>query len=322
MNVLNCSVVIPAYNAAKYLTDAIQSVLNQKTLLSFEIIIVDDGSSDETLKVLSQFAGQLRVLAKENGGVASARNMGVECAFSDVVLFLDADDKMLPGRIEFQGRYMLEHPEVGLTYGMLDYELFPAQNDIYEFRSFLPNNEEFTVVEEAYCRLLEVGMFIRNAIGVRKGIYLEAGGQPNYLRVSEDYAMCINIAKIAKIACSNKKLNWYRQSHGGNLMSSGFTYYGPPRALADELLKIADDPNLFDIYNISRRRLERLCNMLIRNDWINADKQGILMHLEEFSPLVPGWLLLKWRLIWWFVPPIIGRWIRSVKREFAGKVLH
>jgi len=157
-------------------------------------------------------------------------------------------------------------------------------------------------------------MFIPNAIAVRRRIYLEAGGQPSHLYVSEDYSMCIGIAKIAKVSCSNKKLNWYRQSQKENLMRSRSAYYGPPRALADELQKIAGASALLNTYDKGSRRLQKLCNMLFRNDWVNADRKSFNQHSNEFRPLLSGWLLLKWQVIWLFVPPVIGRWIRSIKR--------
>lgn len=93
------SVIIPAFNAAAFLGRAIQSVVDQN-YSDYEIIVVDDGSTDDTLVVANRLAEQiqqLRVLHQENGGVSSARNVGLDAATGDYVLFLDADDVLQSG---------------------------------------------------------------------------------------------------------------------------------------------------------------------------------------------------------------------------------
>lgn len=95
------SVIVPVYNSEKYVTAAIKSVLNQTTN-DWELILVDDGSADNSLQICQDFSSQdsrINVIHKENGGVGSARNTGIDAANGEYVLFLDADDTILPNTI-------------------------------------------------------------------------------------------------------------------------------------------------------------------------------------------------------------------------------
>lgn len=99
--------VVPAYNMARYVRATLESALNQ-TYKSLEIILIDDGSTDETRTIAEEIAanaGNLRVVSIANGGVARARNRGMELATTPYVAFLDADDLWHPTKIEKQSRH-------------------------------------------------------------------------------------------------------------------------------------------------------------------------------------------------------------------------
>ena len=93
------SVIIPTFNRAKLVQRAIKSVLNQ-TIKPYEIIVVDDGSTDDTLEVLKNYP--IKVLTQKNKGVSSARNLGIKNATGDIIALLDSDDEWLPKKIELQ----------------------------------------------------------------------------------------------------------------------------------------------------------------------------------------------------------------------------
>lgn len=110
------SVIIPTYNREKYIAETINSVLNQ-TFSDYETIVVDDGSTDNTERVIrEEFADKVIYLSKSNGGPASSRNMGMRVAKGEYIAFLDSDDLWLPEKLEIQTRFMDAHPEIGLTY--------------------------------------------------------------------------------------------------------------------------------------------------------------------------------------------------------------
>ena len=85
------SIIMPAYNASRYVFEAVSSVLNQ-SYRNFEIIVVDDGSVDETPEVLESFGERIRVIRQHNQGPSAARNNGLQVADGSYVLFLDSDD--------------------------------------------------------------------------------------------------------------------------------------------------------------------------------------------------------------------------------------
>ena len=110
------SVIIPAYNHAKYLSEAIQSVLNQ-TYQNFEILIVDDGSTDNTRQVVQNYTDQrIKYIYQENRGLAASRNAGLRVTQGEYVAFLDADDIFLPHKLEVQLDWFEAHPSCGMVF--------------------------------------------------------------------------------------------------------------------------------------------------------------------------------------------------------------
>jgi hypothetical protein len=111
------SVIVPTYNRAHIVGEAIQSILDQ-SMPDFEILVIDDGSTDETAEVISGFLdGRLRYLKRPNGGVSAARNMGLKQARSSLLAFLDSDDLYLPEKLAVQVEKMDSAPDLGFLYG-------------------------------------------------------------------------------------------------------------------------------------------------------------------------------------------------------------
>ena len=107
------SVIIPVYNGARYLRAALESVFAQ-TYRSFEVIVVDDGSVDDSGLIAQSFP-EVRYIHQTNCGVAAARNHGIEAAQGEFFAFLDQDDLWTPDKLRLQIEYLLSHPEVGYT---------------------------------------------------------------------------------------------------------------------------------------------------------------------------------------------------------------
>ena len=109
------SVIIPVYNAEKYIAATLQSVLDQ-TYQNFELLIIDDGSPDRSIDICRQFTDpRIKIISQENRGVAAARNHGIRVAQGEYIAFLDADDIWLPTKIEKHVHH-LESPSVGISY--------------------------------------------------------------------------------------------------------------------------------------------------------------------------------------------------------------
>ncbi|MBB2493754.1 glycosyltransferase family 2 protein [Aquipseudomonas ullengensis] len=115
------SVVIPAYNYAATVTRAVESVLAQLHEASAELLVIDDGSTDQTPQVLAdlqaRFPGTFRVLRKDNGGLSSVRNRGIDEARGDFLIFLDADDEMAPGALQTLSEHLKSNPSSKMIIG-------------------------------------------------------------------------------------------------------------------------------------------------------------------------------------------------------------
>lgn len=112
---LPISVIIPCYNQAHFLAEAVQSALDQD-VPDLEVIVVNDGSPDNTREVAAQFGDRIRYIEQENRGLSGARNTGIRAARGEYIALLDSDDVCLPGRLRIQSAYLNEHPEVGAIF--------------------------------------------------------------------------------------------------------------------------------------------------------------------------------------------------------------
>jgi len=117
---MRVSVVIPVYNAERYLAKTLESVFAQ-TCLPDEVIAVNDGSTDGSASVLERYEPRLRVIHQENGGVSQARNRGVDQARGDLVALLDQDDLWYPHKMEKQLKVFAQRPEVSFVYSDVDF---------------------------------------------------------------------------------------------------------------------------------------------------------------------------------------------------------
>ncbi len=124
------SVVIPVHNGGRTVARAVESALAQR-YPSIEVVVADDGSTDDTRNVAGRYAGAVRVVEQPNRGAAAARNLGFEAARGEFVAFLDADDEFLPGRIERGVAPMAADASVGATFCRLYRQYQGGTRDIY-----------------------------------------------------------------------------------------------------------------------------------------------------------------------------------------------
>ncbi len=112
---MNISVIIPSYNRAHVLARAVQSVLDQ-TMPAQEVIVVDDGSSDDTATLMAEKFPQCHYIKQPNNGVSAARNTGIAAASGDWLAFLDSDDEWLPGKLAAQQQLLQQQPEIKICH--------------------------------------------------------------------------------------------------------------------------------------------------------------------------------------------------------------
>src|SRR5262245_52606721 len=111
MSALGVSVIIPTYNRAVLVRRAVDNVLSQATA-DAEIIVVDDGSTDNTRALLAPYEGRIRLLAGRHAGAGAARNLGIRQATRPLIAFLDSDDEWMPDKLALQRSLMEKRPDV------------------------------------------------------------------------------------------------------------------------------------------------------------------------------------------------------------------
>lgn len=184
------SVIIPAYNAEKYIAETIESVLRQ-SYQDYEIIVVDDGSTDKTRSILESYTDRVRYFYKENGGPASARNLGIKHARGEYIALLDADDIWLPQKLEKQIEVFEKSPDIGLVH---------SGSIVFDDKNINPERIRFK--DERYCSgdvfpYLFICNFIGNSTVVLRKTCFDAVGlfdeSPGFFG-TEDYDMWLRIS--------------------------------------------------------------------------------------------------------------------------------
>jgi glycosyltransferase involved in cell wall biosynthesis len=122
------TVIIGAYNAERYLSEAIESVIGG-TYRNLELIVVDDGSTDRTGEIAESYGDRVRCIRQPNGGMAASRNRGIAAANGDYLAFLDADDRFRPDKLERQLAIFDADPELDIVYGRVTEFLSPDLDD-------------------------------------------------------------------------------------------------------------------------------------------------------------------------------------------------
>jgi glycosyltransferase involved in cell wall biosynthesis len=200
------SVVIPAYNAEGTLDDAIGSALAQ-THAPLEILVIDDGSTDATAAIAARHAkassGRVRVIRKENGGVASARNRGLAEARGDLIAFLDADDAWAPEKLAVQAHHLATRPEVVLV-GTGTYRWPSAEP------SAVGNAGEPGVRRIERERLAVRNHLVTSSVLLRRSAMTEAGRFDEELHGPEDHDYWLRVADSGAIEVIDAPLTGYR----------------------------------------------------------------------------------------------------------------
>ena len=217
------SVIIPTYNYAHFIREAIESVLAQ-TYRHFEIIVVDDGSTDGTADVVSQFP-DVRYIYQPNQGTAAARNAGVLCSQANYLVFLDADDRLLPNALEAGINSLNENPTCVFVSG--HWELISRDG-----RS-MPTPPVLCIKENHYRTFLDY-----NYIGTigqvmfRRSVFVSEPGFDASVPGCDDAELYMRLAKDFPVHCHDQIVVQYRV-HGANtsgnkamMLRSMTTVYG------------------------------------------------------------------------------------------------
>lgn len=202
------SVIIPTYNSANYVTNAVDSVLAQ-TFTDLEVIVVDDGSTDDTREALSRYAAPVRYLHQDNAGVSVARNLGIAESRGRYVAFLDADDTWMAHKLERQLQALDNSHEMGVSYSahlVVDDVLRPvAVHGSQRWSSALEDLLYKGNVVGSICTVL-----------VEHSLLKQVGGFDPELSQCADWDMWIRLARHTEFLYIDEPLVTYRQ-HDNNM---------------------------------------------------------------------------------------------------------
>lgn len=207
------SVVIPTYNYARFVTGAVESALAQ-TYPDREVIVVDDGSTDDTRDRLAPFEGRIRYVHQENRGLSAARNTGIHAARGALIALLDSDDLWHPEKLAVQVRYLREHPEVALV-----------ASEHLDIHASDAGGVDWPLVEESrtigaraisFEELVIGSRFGPTGVVARRWCFDEVGLFDETLRSAEDLDMWIRIARRFPVAKLEFPL-WAYRHHGANM---------------------------------------------------------------------------------------------------------
>lgn len=265
------SVLIPTYNRAHLIGKAIESALAQ-TYQDIELVVVDDGSTDNTKEVIKRYGRDIVYVYQENRGIAGARNTGIRHCTGDYIAFLDSDDYWLPEKLERQMALFEQHPE----YGMVACQC--ASIDARgRFRQKNRPGRSGWILEDLFYK-----NFIRTSAAVVTRACIETVGLfDETLRECEEYDLWLRIAARFPVGFINEPLAVYTDNPCGVSTDS----------LAGRLhrLRVLEKPYLRDLIpsRLYRRRIADTCHYIGRHYCTRGDRREGLRYLLRAQRLAP-----------------------------------
>ncbi|MBI3795924.1 MAG: glycosyltransferase family 2 protein [Deltaproteobacteria bacterium] len=254
----NVSVIIPTYNRRDFVREAVASVLAQ-TYRDFELLVIDDGSDDDTAAVVHEFNG-VRYVFQPNRGVSAARNRGVALSTGELLAFLDSDDVWQPDKLKYQVAFFTARPEARI-----------CQTEELWLRHGVrvnPHNKHRKVGGDIFARSLQLCLVSPSAVMLRRELFAQVGGFDETLPACEDYDLWLRIAATELIHLIATPLVIKRGGHADQLSHQ---FWGMDRFRVAALCKLLDSAALS---SEQRRRTEDVlrmkCNVLAQG----ARKRG------------------------------------------------
>lgn len=209
------SVVIATYNRGEYLVATLQSILAQ-TFRDFEIIVVDDGSTDDTRRVVESYGLRVRYYHQHNRGPSAARNLGVAQARAPWIAFQDSDDLSLPNHLETFYKYVEKHPDTGMVFANGEYLGGPVHNR----SSIIPAAKSRALAGRAVALedLFDKSIFRLQASLIAKKCYQQVGGLDSSLRICHDLKLAFRIWMNSPVKYLDELVFAYRK-HDSNISS-------------------------------------------------------------------------------------------------------
>ena len=206
VNLPRFSVIIPVFNGANFVAQAVESVLAQ-TSPAHEIIVVDDGSTDDTARVVAGMGARVRYHRQDNAGVSAARNKGVALATGEWLAFLDADDVYYADRLRWHAEWIAENPELDFLTGDYDYVRPDFSRIGGSMEAHLSGRTTLNRADlhfRATIAANEMEPFVADHFGdthtlsVPRAAFLKVGGYPTGYRVCEDVFFLVKLCAMSR----------------------------------------------------------------------------------------------------------------------------
>ncbi len=202
------SVIIPTYNRAAMVREAVESVFRQ-TFVDFQLIVVDDGSTDDTSEALSPFRPRLTYLYQAHRGVSAARNLGIEAALGRWIAFLDSDDLWLPEKLKAQVEFFRQNPEARVNQ--------TEEIWIRKGRRVNPKKKHKKISGDLFAPSLKLCLVSPSAVMIEKALFNDLGGFDESLPACEDYDLWLRISARHPIFLIDRPLVIKRGGHPDQL---------------------------------------------------------------------------------------------------------
>jgi glycosyltransferase involved in cell wall biosynthesis len=205
------SVIIPAYNSERFIGDTISSILNQ-TFQDFEIIVVDDGSTDGTPQVIQSFGERVRLISQKNKGGTAARNTGVEEAVGEYISFLDHDDLFLPEKLQLQVDFLDGHREFAGVFGWA--KIFDETG-----KTVLKNNQPVESELNLDSMLVYNRIMSFSQVMLRREVFDKVGKLDPRFHIASDYEFWLRMLAAGLTLTSLETFLVSYRVHGQNVSS-------------------------------------------------------------------------------------------------------
>jgi len=286
------SVIIPTYNRRNYIRESLDSVLAQD-FYDFEVIVVDDGSTDGTEEEVRPYQDRICYTRQENKGAGAARNVGIRKARGQYIAFMDSDDLSRPHHLKCLSSFLDRNPECAMVVGNGGY-----LEGNYRNRSTIISAKRVKRLEQRGITVKELfdGRVVRlQGTMTRKTVFEEIGLLDEWFRLSYDLDIALRIIKDHQIGFINEEVYLWRQ-HGDNISSNDELRSRENLRALEKLA--ADSPE--GVEQIGKRAFFGLCAhryyRLAKALAIKGDMNGAREAIGEAVALKP--LLPKYRLYW------------------------
>jgi glycosyltransferase involved in cell wall biosynthesis len=267
---MRVSVIIPTFNRAAWVMEAVASVLAQ-THRDFELVVVDDGSTDGTLAALASFRGDVQILSREKRqGVSAARNLGARAATGEWLAFLDSDDLWLPDKLARQVEYLQAHPDLVICQ--------TGETWIRNGVRVNPPEACRKVAGDIFLPSLARCLVSPSAVMLNLRLFEEMGGFDEDLPAAEDYDLWLRIAWRHPVGLVPEPLVIKRGGHADQLSRQ----WGLDRFRIRALLKLLEEPGLpLEYRQAAVSTLAEKCRIYAQG----CEKRGRLEEAREYEAL-------------------------------------